>query len=130
MTFSSAQPSANVQQLLWRCKQIVKDEGFKIHPEKTRVMRKPQKQEVTGIVVNEKPSVDRKTLKRFRALLFQIAKDGMGKRWGSGELMASLEGYANFVAMVAPEKGIVLQKQVTDLKRQYGYTTQAGRLQR
>ena len=129
MTFSSAQPSANVQQLLWRCKQIVKDEGFKIHPEKTRVMRKPQKQEVTGIVVNEKPSVDRKTLKRFRALLFQIAKDGMeGKRWGSGELMASLEGYANFVAMVAPEKGIVLQKQVTDLKRQYGYTTQAGRI--
>jgi retron-type reverse transcriptase len=129
MTFSSAQPTASVQQLLWRCKQIVQDEGFKIHPEKTRVMRKPQKQEVTGIVVNEKPSVDRKTLKRFRALLFQIAKDGVdGKRWGSGELMASLEGYANFVAMVAPEKGIVLQKQVTDLKRQYGYTTQPGRI--
>ncbi|MGY6028313.1 reverse transcriptase domain-containing protein [Phytobacter sp. AG2a] len=129
MTFSSAQPTASVQQLLWRCKQIVQDEGFKIHPEKTRVMRKPQKQEVTGIVVNEKPSVDRKTLKRFRALLFQIAKDGVeGKRWGSGELMASLEGYANFVAMVAPEKGIVLQKQVIDLKRQYGYTTQPGRI--
>lgn len=129
MTFSSAQPTASVQQLLWRCKQIVQDEGFKIHPEKTRVMRKPQKQEVTGIVVNEKPSVDRKTLKRFRALLFQIAKDGVeGKRWGSGELMASLEGYANFVAMVAPEKGIVLQKQVTDLKRQYGYATQPGRI--
>lgn len=129
MTFSSAQPTASVQQLLWRCKQIVQEEGFKIHPEKTRVMRKPQKQEVTGIVVNEKPSVDRKTLKRFRALLFQIAKDGVeGKRWGSGELMASLEGYANFVAMVAPEKGIVLQKQVTDLKRQYRYTTQPGRI--
>lgn len=129
MTFSSADKTANVQQLLWRCKQIVNDEGFRLHPEKTRVMRKPQKQEVTGIVVNEKPSVDRKTLKRFRALLFQIAKDGtQGKRWGAGELMASLEGYANFVALIAPEKGIPLQKQVTDLKRQYGYVTQPGRI--
>ncbi|MGK9173291.1 reverse transcriptase family protein [Yokenella regensburgei] len=129
MTFSSAQSTANVQQLLWRCRQIVKDEGFTLHPAKTRVMRKSQKQEVTGIVVNEKPSLDRKTLKRFRALLFQIAKDGTeGKRWGAGELMASLEGYANFVAMVAPEKGIALQKQVTDLKRQYGYPTPPGRI--
>lgn len=129
MTFSSADKSANVQQLLWRCKQIVQDEGFRIHPDKTRVMRKPQKQEVTGIVVNEKPSLDRRTLKRFRALLFQIAKDGtQGKHWGQGELMASLEGYANFVSMVAPEKGIPLQKQVADLKRQYGYATRPGRI--
>ncbi|HHD7445149.1 TPA: reverse transcriptase family protein [Citrobacter braakii] len=129
MTFSCKDKKANVQQLLWRCKQIVQDEGFRVHPEKTRVMRKPQKQEVTGIVVNEKPSLDRKTLKRFRALLFQIARDGMeGKRWGAGELMASLEGYANFVALVAPEKGIPLQKQVIDLKRQYGYTARPGRI--
>ncbi|AKE59600.1 reverse transcriptase family protein [Citrobacter farmeri] len=129
MTFSCADKSANVQQLLWRCKQIVQDEGFRLHSEKTRVMRKPQKQEVTGIVVNEKPSLDRKTLKRFRALLFQIAKDGIeGKRWGAGELMASLEGYANFVAQVAPDKGIPLQKQVTDLKRRFGYATRPGRI--
>lgn len=129
MTFSCADNRGNVQQLLWRCKQIVQDEGFRVHPQKTRVMRKPQQQQVTGIVVNEKPSLDRKTLKRFRALLFQIAKDGMeGKRWGPGELMASIEGYANFVALVAPEKGIPLQKQVTDIKRQYGYATQPGRI--
>ncbi|WP_436856749.1 reverse transcriptase domain-containing protein [Citrobacter tructae] len=129
MTFSCADNRGNVQQLLWRCKQIVQDEGFRVHPQKTRVMRKPQQQQVTGIVVNEKPSLDRKTMKRFRALLFQIAKDGTeGKRWGPGELMASIEGYANFVALVAPEKGIPLQKQVTDIKRQYGYTTQPGRI--
>ncbi|QMI06131.1 reverse transcriptase family protein [Citrobacter sp. RHB25-C09] len=129
MTFSCADNRGNVQQLLWRCKQIVQDEGFRVHPQKTRVMRKPQQQQVTGIVVNEKPSLDRKTLKRFRALLFQIAKDGMeGKRWGPGELMASIEGYANFVALVAPGKGIPLQKQVTDIKRQYGYATQPGRI--
>lgn len=128
VTFS-CEKNGNVQQLLWRCKQIIQDEGFRVHPDKTRVMRKHQKQEVTGVVVNDKPSIDRQTLKRFRALIFQIAKDGMeGKRWGSGELMASLDGYANFVAMIAPEKGIPLQKKITDLKRQYGYKVKVGRI--
>ncbi len=127
LTFSGAAVSA--RRLVDAVEGIVRSEGFRLQPAKTRIRRASQRQEVTGIVVNEKPSVDRKTLKRFRALLFQIAKDGtQGKRWGAGELMASLEGYANFVALIAPEKGIPLQKQVTDLKRQYGYVTQPGRI--
>lgn len=128
MTFSS-DSTENVQKLLWRCKQIIQDEGFIIHPDKTRIMRRHQKQEVTGVVVNEKPSVDRETLKRFRALLFQIKKDGIdGKSWGCGDVMASIEGYANFVAMIAPEKGIPLQKQVAELRKQYGYQVKPNRL--
>jgi RNA-directed DNA polymerase len=128
MTFSGDNPQA-VQQLLWRCKQIIKDEGFIVHPKKTRIMRRHQKQEVTGVVVNEKPSIDRETLKRFRALLFQIDKDGPdGKRWGCGELMACIDGYANFVAMIAADKGIPLQKQVAALKQKYGYQVKSGRL--
>lgn len=128
MTFSSHKTDG-VQQLLWRCKQIIKDEGFIIHPDKTRIMRSHQKQEVTGVVVNEKPSIDRETLKRFRALLFQISKDGIeGKRWGCGELMASIDGYANFVAMIAPEKGIPLQKYVAELKQKCGYQVKPGRI--
>ena len=72
---------------------IITDEGFTIHPDKTRAMRKNGRQEVTGIVVNEKLSIDRKTLKRFRALLFQIEKDGpTDKKWGAGALIPSIEG--------------------------------------
>lgn len=128
MTFSSDKTD-NVQQLLWRCKQIIKDEGFIIHPQKTRIMRCHQKQEVTGVVVNEKPSIDRETLKRFRALLFQMGKDGIeGKRWGCGELMASIDGYANFVAMIAPEKGLPLQNQIAELKQKHGYQVKPGRI--
>lgn len=128
MTFSSGN-TENVQKLLWRCKQIIQDEGFIIHPDKTRIMRSHQKQEVTGVVVNEKPSVDRETLKRFRALLFQMKKDGIeGKSWGCGDVMASIEGYANFVAMIAPEKGIPLQKQVAELRKQYGYQVKPTRI--
>ncbi|CCN50236.1 Reverse transcriptase RT-Ne144 [Vibrio nigripulchritudo MADA3029] len=128
LTFSTNDPD-KVQSLLWRAKQIVADEGFTLHPEKTRVMRRHQKQEVTGVVVNDKLSVDRKTLKRFRAVLKQIELDGPeGKTWGAGDLFRSLEGYANFVAMVDPEKGIPLQKSLVHLKRQYGIQTKHGKV--
>ncbi|MDO6706373.1 reverse transcriptase family protein [Photobacterium sp. 1_MG-2023] len=128
LTFSSDNVS-KVQSLLWRCKQIVADEGFVVHPEKTRVMRRHQRQEVTGVVVNDGLSVERKTLKQFRAVLRQVELDGpVGKQWGKGELFQSLAGYANFVAMVNPEKGIPLQKQVVRLKRQYGFSVPKGKI--
>ncbi|WP_104403205.1 reverse transcriptase family protein [Vibrio penaeicida] len=128
LTFST-DSAEKAQALLWRAKQIVVSEGFTLHPDKTRVMRRHQKQEVTGVVVNEKLSIDRKTLKRFRATLKQIELDGPdGKHWGAGELFASMEGYANFVAMVDAEKGIPLQKTLVHLKRQHGVTTKYGKV--
>ncbi len=124
-----------VKKLLWRCHSIIKDEGFIVHPEKTRIMRKHKKQEVTGVVVNNNLSVDRKTLKRFRALLHQIDKSGLeGKHWAhrshnsSSNLLCSIEGYANFVAMVNPSKGIPLQKQIVQLKQKYSYQVNPSRI--
>ena len=121
LTFSANnKDDSAVQKLLWRIRSIIKDEGFTINDSKTRLMRKHKHQEVTGITVNKKLNVDRKTVKRFRALLFQMDKDGPeNKQWGKGELFASISGYANFVAMVNPEKGIPFQQQVIQLKRKY-----------
>lgn len=121
LTFSgNNKDDSIVQKLLWQVRLIIKDEGFTINDSKTRLMRKHKHQEVTGITVNKKLNVDRKTLKRFRALLFQMDKDGPeNKQWGKGELFASILGYANFVAMVNPEKGIPFQQQVIQLKRKY-----------
>lgn len=130
LSFSCSQETAhNIQKLFWRLEQIIADEGFVIHPDKTRIMRSNSRQEVTGVVVNEKLSIDRKTLKRFRALLFQIEKDGpIDKSWGEGALFPSIEGYANFVAMVKPEQGMALQKQVMQIKRQYGLQVKPGKI--
>ncbi|SDL00292.1 Reverse transcriptase (RNA-dependent DNA polymerase) [Catalinimonas alkaloidigena] len=115
LTFSAdAEGMKHINTLRVMLHRIVEEEGFQVHPDKSRVMRKGSKQEVTGIVVNEKPGVDRATLRRFRALLFQIEKDGIaGKRWGtSPDVVAAIHGYANFVAMVDPEKGKALQERV------------------
>ncbi|MEZ4382154.1 MAG: reverse transcriptase family protein [Nannocystaceae bacterium] len=114
--------STEVGELLGKAADIVRHEGFKVHPDKTRVMRRGRQMEVTGVVVNDKLSVDRKTLRRFRAALFQVEKDGpAGKRWGEGpHLLASMHGYASFVAMVDRARGEPLLRRVQALIDRYG----------
>ncbi|NIG56296.1 reverse transcriptase family protein [Chitinophaga sp. Cy-1792] len=117
MTFSAkGEPAAKIGQLLWAAKKIVAEEGFVLHPDKLKVMRKGDRHEVTGIVVNEKLSLDRTTLRKFRALLHQIELTGLAnKTWGKGNIISSMEGYANFVAMVKPEQGTKLKNQLNAL---------------
>jgi retron-type reverse transcriptase len=105
---------------------IVGQEGFFVHPDKTRVLRRSQRQEVTGVVVNERPAVPRAALRRFRATLYQIEKDGPeGKRWGpsgdrSGDVIAAIVGFANYVYMVDPAKGRELRRRTRALADRYG----------
>lgn len=118
LTFSaSGETARQFTQLLWQARKIIEDEGFVLHPEKLRIMRKGSRQEVTGIVVNEKLSVNRKTLKNFRALLFHIEKDGLdGKHWkGQPVSLAFLKGFANYVKMVDPDKGRPLLDRINKL---------------
>ncbi len=121
LTFSaSGLATNNTGKLIHFVKEIVEGEGFIVHPDKTRIMRKGRRQEVTGLTVNEKLSVDRKTLKRFRSLLFQIEKDGPeGKTWGTGNLLDAIKGYANYVGMVSPEKGGLLKERVANIVERY-----------
>lgn len=111
LTFSASGPAASrANQLIWAVEQIVQGEGFVVHPDKISVMRKGQQQRVTGIVVNQKASIDRGTLRRFRALLHQIGQAGWeGKTWGNPAPEADMQqvilGYAHFVQMVKPELG-------------------------
>lgn len=115
LTFSGdAAARKQAGKLLWRVKQIIADEGFTPHPEKQHVMGAGHRQGVTGIVVNQKLSLERDTLRRFRATLFQVEKDGpAGKQWNGNEnVLDALEGYAQFVRMVDAEKGAPLLQSV------------------
>ena len=115
LTFSaSGEATKNVNKLRSLVNLIVEGEDFHVHPDKTRVMRPGSRKEVTGIVVNDKPGVDRPTLRKFRALLHQIEQDGIaGKRWGhTDDVLAAIQGYARFVAMVDPDKGKILTARV------------------
>ncbi|PAC28665.1 hypothetical protein BWI92_18970 [Flectobacillus sp. BAB-3569] len=107
----------NFQQLLWSVQEVVKSEGFTVHPEKIHIMRKGSRQEVTGLIVNRQIGIERKELHRFRALLQQIEKNGpAGKTWnGNPNLENSMRGYASFVMMVKPELGIRFMKKIDSI---------------
>jgi hypothetical protein len=125
LTFSGDRDSAKkLRKLQWRLEQIVAEEGFLLHPEKHRVMRDNTQQEVTGIVVNEKPSIDRKTLRRFRALLHRMERQGPeGCYWGeSPHVLSAVKGYANFVAMVDERKGRHYLEQIKRIIQRHGDT--------
>jgi RNA-directed DNA polymerase len=122
LTFSAAR-TADAGSMLSAIRMITAAEGFVEHPKKTRVLRRGARQEVTGLVVNQQLGVDRATLRRFRALLFQIGKDGpAGKTWGnSPDVFASAIGYANFVRMVDPARGEALLARAKELAAKHGW---------
>lgn len=108
LTFSvGPEHSRDTAKLLWRVKQIVASEGLTLHPDKQQVMRRHRQQHVTGIVVNDKLSVDRDTLRRFRAVLHQAERHGpQGLQWnGNSDVIGALRGYANFIAMTDAARG-------------------------
>lgn len=133
LTFSSKQKERPpVGKLLWRVKQIIADEGFTLHPDKQHIMRHSQKQEVTGIVVNHSPTIDAKTLHRFRATLHQVEKNGpAGYHWnGNTDVLSALEGYARYVCMVNPAKGQPWLQRIKTLRAQYAATKSVTRTAR
>jgi retron-type reverse transcriptase len=104
------------QQLVWRIKRILQDEGFTVHPDKIRIMRKGTQQEVTGVIVNEKLNINRKDLRQFRAMLHNLKKDKDSPAANPQHHLSSyIVGYANFVKMVNPVKAIKLQQQIASL---------------
>ncbi len=131
LSFSGSGPARDhVGRLLRQVRWVVEQEGFRLHPQKTRVFGKGRRQEVTGIVVNERPAISRQVLRRFRAVLFHIEKDGpQGKHWGTGgdergdehgDVISSVLGFASYVAMVDPEKGHKLLTRAKALAAKHG----------
>jgi hypothetical protein len=122
LTLSSKDPAAPVGKTLGFLRRVVAAEGFAVHPDKVRVVRRGRRQEVTGVVVNDRPGVPRDDLRRFRALLHQIEKHGpAGKSWGLGgtDVLAAALGFASYVAMVDRTKGEALRQQVIALRAKW-----------
>ncbi|KQX19800.1 reverse transcriptase family protein [Variovorax sp. Root434] len=120
--------SRDTARLLWRVKQIVASEGLTVHPDKQQVMRRHRQQHVTGIVVNDKLSLDRDTLRRFRAVLHQAERHGpQGLQWnGNTDVISALRGYANFIAMTDAARGEPYLQRVRALAARHGGSAAPG----
>ncbi len=111
LTFSGTDREV-LGKLLGQVRRVVAEEGFRVNEKKTRVMRKGGRQEVTGVVVNDRPTVMRREVRRLRAILHNAAKHGLGSQNRSGHpcFEAHVRGRIGFVAMVDPSKAEPLER--------------------
>ena len=73
---------------------VVREEGFTVNRDKTRVMRRGSRQTVTGVTVNEVLGLSRQERRRLRAALHQAGQ------WESGGMPSPLRGMLAYVSML------------------------------
>ena len=108
----------NIAWLLARIRHIAQEEGFTLNAKKTRVQRAARRQEVTGVVVNAKPSLPREELRRLRAILHGAKTTGLvaQNREGVPDFEAWLRGKIAYVSMIDTEKGARLRAELDTLR--------------
>ncbi|MGN6439404.1 MAG: reverse transcriptase domain-containing protein [Agriterribacter sp.] len=118
ITLSGTLQNNDATKIIWHVKKILSEEGLLIHPDKIRVMQKAERQEVTGVVVNQQLSVSREKLRKFRALLHQLKKNGYeNARWNGGPLSNAIAGYASFIHMVNPAKAQKFWQEINSIQQ-------------
>jgi RNA-directed DNA polymerase len=105
LTFSGEDAKA-VGGFLSLVRAILQDEGLEEHDQKTRVMRRGRRQQVTGVTVNDRMGVDRRYVRELRAILHNAARHGLDSqnREGHPHFEAYLRGRIEFVSMVDPRR--------------------------
>lgn len=131
MTFSSSHSVYKKEDFLKEMKRIIeKSQKLTINPTKTRLQKAAYRQEVTGLIVNEKVNVRRRYLKKIRMLLHLWERDGYVQaqrifqdinqkdkknlKNGEPDLLNVLDGKLNFLSMV---KGVDSPTYITLQKR-------------
>jgi len=90
---------------------IAADEGFVVHPNKTRIARSGGRQQITGLVVNgdAPPRVPRALRRQVRAALHNLRN---GKPLREGETLSRLAGFIAYIQMTDPKLGKKLRTEL------------------
>ncbi|MFT3840001.1 MAG: reverse transcriptase family protein [Myxococcaceae bacterium] len=93
------------------------DEGFALNPKKGRIMGDARRQQVTGLVVNDKLGVPRELVRKVRAILHQAKKTGLAaqNREQRPDFNRWLRGTIAYISMADPAKGQKLLEQLKAL---------------
>ncbi len=104
LTFSCDGPAGRLAAMVER---VVRDEGFALRADKTRVMRSSQRQRVAGVVVNEGAAVARDEYDRLRATLHRCVTRGVAHAQVEcvGVVRAHLAGRVAWVASTSAKRG-------------------------
>ena len=112
LTFSG--PRGGAPRLVSSIGSVVRAEGFHLNPSKTRLRSAGQRQEVTGLVVNDRIGVPREYHDQLRAVLHDAARHGpaAANRLRHPDFRAHLEGRVGWVESINPARGRRLRAQL------------------
>lgn len=96
---------------------IIADEGFLIRSRKSRIMTSGGRQEVTGVVVNQKPNLARKEYKQLHAILHNSRMQGWESqnREGHPNFLDQLRGRIAWVTQLNPARGEKLREMLENV---------------
>ena len=98
-------------------RKIVTSERLRISNEKVRITRRGNRQEVTGLVVNDKVSVSRKVRRQLRAALHHM-EHRKPVRWkGCKADLSVISGEIAFLQAVQPDAGELFRRQFKSICR-------------
>ncbi len=118
VTFSGDQALKDRIGYVMACiRHVAQDEGFTVNEKKSRVLRKSCAQSVTGLIVNDKPTLCRKKIRQLRAILHRAKHEGLAaqNRENRPNFRAWLEGSIAFLAMTRTELGQQMRSQLEAL---------------
>ncbi len=112
LAFSGALAPHRVPRLIAAVEDIAAAEGFRVHPGKTRIRPRSQRQVLTGLVVNSRPAVPRAEYDRLRAVLHDAATHGLAQanRAGHPDFAAHLTGRVAWVSHRHPGRAATLRR--------------------
>lgn len=104
---------------------ILRQEGFKVNPEKVKVMHQHERQEIAGIVVNRKPTLGRSAYRNLSAIIYNCIKYGpqSQNREGHPHFRDHLRGRVAYFLSINRRLGTRLERQFARIQ----WTTADGR---
>ncbi len=106
LTFSGDNYEALLK-VLNLAQKIVAEEDLVVNKEKIRILRRSRRQQVTGIVVNDKTTTPRERRRLVEAILHNAQKTGLQEqnREGSANFRAYIQGLIGYISAADPERG-------------------------
>lgn len=107
LTFSFAEEPRQVGRFLWWANAICQQEGFLENASKRRVMRATGRQQVTGLVVNQRVTLPRNVRRSFKAIVHNCERHGVASQArGRPDFEQWLLGFAAWAAVAQPDVGV------------------------
>lgn len=118
LVFSSEAPSSeDMRRALPTIERILRDEGFAPNPAKTRIQSQGQRQQVTGIVTNARPSLAREAFDLLKAEVhaWQCGRERIAEGESREQALQRLRGRIGWLRQLHPVRGERLLSRLRDV---------------